>query len=250
VSYGDLDIEERRKLLKGPAGIELLKILARSTAVLEWGDLSNDVAPSHGSMSFADTGEALLGITARHVYEAYVESAARNASITCQINNVRFNPVERLISVGADCDIATFAMRPSELEKIERITIPWPPVIPKVGQLVLFAGLPAAARKSPQPGHVDLGYYIRFADVDSVSDRDISSKKPPNDQLLDILGKGLPPSGYDLGGMSGGPLAVVIENDSILSWRLSGIIYECHPTFEIVKAARADVIRPDGTVDC
>jgi hypothetical protein len=59
-----------------------------------------------------------------------------------------------------------------------------------------------------------------------------------------------PPSGYDLGGMSGGPVVILLLNEGILAWQLSGVIYECHPAFEIVKAARADRIRRDGTVDC
>jgi hypothetical protein len=93
--------------------------------------------------------------------------------------------------------------------------------------------------------------YTSLAIVDSVSERDISLVTPPPDQLLDILGKGLPLPGYDLAGMSGGPMAILVETRAgIVKWQLAGIIYECHPTFEILKAARADSIHDDGTVDC
>jgi len=151
--------------------------------------------------------------------------------------------------LGRDCDLATFELTQAELRELDRITVPWPPVIPAVGQVVLLAGVSGATKKSPAPGYIDLGYYTAFACVDSVSDRYISSVIPPSDGLLDVLGKGLPPDGYDLGGTSGGPVATLHEG-RIVSWQLSGAICECHPTFNIVKAARADMIKADGAIDC
>jgi hypothetical protein len=87
-----------------------------------------------------------------------------------------------------------------------------------------------------------------FAKVDSVSDRDISSVIPSNQTLVDVMGKGLPPPGYDLGGLSGGPVAVLLESGGIMFWSLSGVIYECSSSFQIVKAARADIVGADGAI--
>jgi hypothetical protein len=249
MKYNELGLEENRRL-KGPYGKQLLRTMHRSTAVLQWRNLYSDEPPSHGSMFFVNTGSALLAITARHVYEAYVASAANDPKVTCQINNIRFDPGERLICSGVDCDVATFALRPAELTELERITIPWPPVIPKVGQTVLIAGFPGFARTCPAPQHVDFFNYLAITPVDSVSDRDISWAKPPSEELVDILEKGLPPDGLDLAGMSGGPVAILQENAGIVSWAISGIIYESHQTLEITKAVRADVVKPDGTVGC
>jgi hypothetical protein len=50
--------------------------------------------------------------------------------------------------------------------------------------------------------------------------------------------------------MSGGPMAALLESGGILLWRLSGVIYEWSPTWEIMFAARADRINDDGTVMC
>ena len=137
-------------------------------------------------------------------------------------------------------------MTRGELDQIERTIIPWPPTIPRVGGLIGYTGFPAIGKKSVAVRQLELGYYTAFAEVDSVSENDISSVKLPNDQLIDIIGKGLPPPGYDLAGMSGGPVVTLCLRAGILSWAIAGIIYECHPAFEIVKAVRADVINTDG----
>jgi hypothetical protein len=51
-----------------------------------------------------------------------------------------------------------------------------------------------------------------------------------------------------MGGMSGGPVLLVSENNGIVAWHLAGVIYECGSCFEIVKAVRADFISADGTI--
>jgi len=253
--YNTLDFESRRRLLTGLFGKELVKTISKSTAVLEWFDPSSETVPAHGSMFFADTGiEAfILAITARHVYEAYTERSGVNPNLKCQINDLPFSPHARRISLGRDADLATFWLTRAELQILERITIPWPPLIPQVGQDVLLAGMPGIAktylapRTYSEPHQVAFGVYTRLATVNSVNDRDISMVKPPNEFLLDIAEKGLPPPGYDMGGMSGGPVAI-IQDAEIVSWAISGVIYECNSTCEIVKAARADVIEPNGRI--
>jgi hypothetical protein len=215
------------------------------------GNRSTDAVPNHGSVFFIKPRNIPFAVTARHVYEGYVKRLEQNSGVKCQINSLRFDPTQRLVGYGRDCDIATFWLTPTEFEGLDRLAIPWPPLILMEGQLVLYAGLPAVAKKSPEPGYVDFGVYTSLAVVDSLSDRDISSVTPPPDQLIGILGKGLPPQGYDLAGMSGGPMIILVESHAgIVSWWLAGIIYECHPTFEIVKGARADAIHEDGTVLC
>jgi hypothetical protein len=161
---------------------------------------------------------------------------------------MRFNPKERLICLGTGCDLATFALTPAELAELSKATVPWPPVIPENDGIVPFAGVPGATKESPTPGHVDLGFYTAFAKIDSVNDRDISTVIPSNEMLVDVLGKGLPPPGYDLGGLSGGPVAVLLESAYIMHWALSGVIYECGSRFRILKAVRADIIRTDGVI--
>lgn len=76
--------------------------------------------------------------------------------------------------------------------------------------------------------------------------------RPPREELVDIIGKGLPPDGLDIGGMSGGPIASMEQTPGgIFVWSSLGIIVEGHQSFDIMKAARADLIDENGIVrDC
>ena len=85
--------------------------------------------------------------------------------------------------------------------------------------------------------------------VDSVTDGTISMMMQPNEEMIDILGIGLPRPSRDIGGMSGGPVAAVVTSKSgLFYWAISGVIYEGHQSFDIIQAMRADLIRPDGTL--
>lgn len=56
-----------------------------------------------------------------------------------------------------------------------------------------------------------------------------------------------PPPLWAMGGCSGAPLLTFVEHRSVFSWRLGGVIYESESMF--VKAARADCLNPDGTIN-
>jgi len=63
------------------------------------------------------------------------------------------------------------------------------------------------------------------------------------------LGLDLPAPGYDLAGMSGGPMLALVQGEAVIGWRLAGVIYSCSREIgEIVVAARADFIGADGQV--
>ena len=127
---------------------------------------------------------------------------------------MHFDPVSRLIAAGTDIDITTFHITAEELRCLRRITTPWPPVIPEVGNGVLVCGLPGETRLTPRPGLLDMGYSTALMRVDSVTDRTISMMMQPNKEMIDILGIGLPPPSRDIGGMSGGPVAAVVTSKS------------------------------------
>jgi hypothetical protein len=71
--------------------------------------------------------------------------------------------------------------------------------------------------------------------------------------MIDQHGNGLPPKGYGLGGISGGPLLVPVYRDGAWSWRLGGVISQAieerppdEVMFEMVVAHRAEYIQPEG----
>ena len=228
----ELPDPEKSKLMKGDCGRELLKIVERSTAAFFWGNVQSRVMPSSGSAFFVKTSAALFGVTAKHVYEAFEERANHDRSMVCQLNDVAVDLRPRLISKGCDCDVATFEILPSELSRVDRLTIPWPPYIPPVNKSVLIAGFPGLGKRFSQSGILTFGLCHACTSISSVSDRDISMVREPDDEVADVVGKGLPPRGFDMGGMSGGPVIALLENVGIVSWALAGVIYECGTYFE------------------
>lgn len=63
-----------------------------------------------------------------------------------------------------------------------------------------------------------------------------------------MRGRGLPQVGYNLGGVSGGPMLQPAFIDGAWSWRLVGVISEAISVedFERIIAVRAHFILPDG----
>jgi hypothetical protein len=247
----EAEYSERHRFLRSEGGKQLLLAIGESVSAIHWGNPRDGAAHSkhnNGSIFFINTGKGIFGVTAKHVYHGYVQRALEEP-VVCQIDNLRFDPIQRLVSEGHQCDIAIFRLTDAELGGLGRLTVPWPPLIPKVGHAVLLAGLPGQEKKFPGRNVVNFSKYVAMPKVSSVNERDISMLLPPDDQLIDTLGLGLPPRQYEMAGMSGGPVALVTDSSGILAWRFSGVIYESHSSFEIVKAARADVISENGLVN-
>jgi hypothetical protein len=155
----------------------------------------------------------------------------------------------RLIFSGNELDLVTFEIRSAEFDRLDRRTVQWPPSIPRVGQSVIMAGFPGVGKRLTGPSTATFGLFHALTGVDSVNEGDISMVRPPDDEVVDVAGKGLPPRAFDMGGMSGGPVFAVLENAGIVSWFLAGVIYECHINLEITKAVRADRIDENGMVN-
>jgi hypothetical protein len=70
------------------------------------------------------------------------------------------------------------------------------------------------------------------------------------DSRVDVRGLGLPLEGYDLGGVSGGPMLQPVYRDGVWGWRLVGVLSEARAvgSFERVTAVRTHFILPDGRI--
>jgi hypothetical protein len=71
--------------------------------------------------------------------------------------------------------------------------------------------------------------------------------------MIDFSGSGLPPVGYDIGGVSGGPtlMPTLVRQGAVegIVWRFAGVIVQAAMgMFEQVVAVRAHYIQPDGRV--
>src|SRR5208283_3911044 len=230
-----------------PAGREMMQTITNSTTAIYWHADGGPVL-HNGSMFFVRTKNALFGVTARHVYEGYLKCAEAEPTI-CQIGNLVVNPRERLIGTGTDIDIATFHITPSELAELGNITVPWAPKVPAVGEGVFVCGLPGFARSMPAPRNVELKHFTALMRVESVSERAIKMVRQPNEEMVDLLGRELPPPNMDIGGMSGGPIALHMNTPMGLTcWFLSAVISEGQQAFDIIHGARADWINDDGNI--
>ncbi|KQQ24146.1 hypothetical protein ASF58_16310 [Methylobacterium sp. Leaf125] len=70
-----------------------------------------------------------------------------------------------------------------------------------------------------------------------------------HDALIDPFALGrIPDPGYDIGGMSGGPMISLLWSGSLLYWALGGVISEGWPTLDLIIAHSADGITELGTV--
>jgi hypothetical protein len=120
---------------------------------------------------------------------------------------------------------------------------------------VVFAGFPGIERKSSRRLNVDFGAMFGSGVASSISDRNVSCLFE-RERWIDVLGLGLPPPEYPLGGLSGGPMLTVVE-DKLRAYRLAGIIVqgpnkqaeESIDGFEVLRARRADFIKADGAID-
>lgn len=261
--------EEATALLRSGLGEAELKMVASFVAPIFWARPApgGGVEIDNGSIFFLDCGDGCFGVTAAHVITGrggYREATERDLRTVCQIYSEPFNPEERLIDLDDEVDVATFKVSRDEVRSFGRTVLTghqssWPPAPPQEGRGVLFAGFPGCERRLVGPREIDWGIYGACGIATSVSDRDVSCQFE-REHWIDVMGKGLPPEGFKMGGVSGGPLLTIVEHKGIRSHRLAGVIYEGpHPdqeedpatTFglEVLRARRADFIFPDGMID-
>jgi hypothetical protein len=95
--------------------------------------------------------------------------------------------------------------------------------------------------------------YFAMTPITSATDRQIACRIN-RQKIIDFSGNGLPPQGYDIGGVSGAPLLLpTLVREGLVEgvvWRFAGVIVEAAPgeMFEQVVAVRAHYIQPDGRI--
>jgi hypothetical protein len=217
--------------------------------------MQTPLLPRQGSMFFLDCGRGPFAVTAGHVFEQFVKDRAKYRVRGCQISNVGFRPEERLIAWGRDfgLDIATFQVTAEEIaatgKKIVRGTDgAWPPP-PNPNEAVFFGGFPGCERDPIGPHEMVFGLHSAMPRLTSFTEHQLCCQFARED-WIDVRGLGLPPVGYDLGGVSGGPMLQPVFLNGAWGWRLLGVVSEALSVegFERVTAVRAHYILPDGRV--
>jgi hypothetical protein len=193
-----------------------------------------------------------LAVTAQHVIEGFKRAKDSDPSTVCQIGNLPFDPVARLVDVGVKADIATLDVKDNELHRIDKqpMTL-WPPDPPDGDDRgVLLAGYPAAAIIiDDNPRSRGFGIYAATGVAQRVTDWQLSCTIEWENIKPRRAGFGnVPPKNYDIGGMSGGPVLSVRERRGIWSFPLAAVISEGRAETDTIVAERADCIRADGTI--
>jgi hypothetical protein len=204
-------MEEAQRLLEGPCGQELHRMAVRHMTYFVFGRSGPRGEPQnlqHGTCFFIKTPMRLLAVTARHVVEGFGRAKEQDPTTVCQIGNLLFDPLARLIDVGIKADIATLDLKDNELNRIDKqpITL-WPPDPPDGDDRgVLLAGYPAAAIIVDDNPHTrGFGIYAATGVAQRVTDWQLSCTIEWENIKPAPRGFGkMPPKNYDTGGMSGG----------------------------------------------
>jgi hypothetical protein len=219
-------------------------------------DQQHNLVLRNGSAFLVDYGCGIFAVTAAHVFAEYCEAKRTARGIACQLGHAHFHPEIRLISCRNDLDIATFRVTQEEAKEINNSAVKpdppiWEPLNLAVGNLAFFAGFPAQTRGITTCGDFVTAPYFAMPTITSFTDHQITCRLD-REMMIDLNGAGLPPVGFDIGGVSGGPLLMptLVRQGHLegVIWRLAGLIVQAAKGvfFEQVVAVRAHYIQPDG----
>lgn len=245
--------ERAKQLIVGPLGDTYREILKSCCAPIYWYRNAKTGPPleicASGTVTFVDTGEKIIGVTAAHVVDGAMEAVAV-CDVTIQIMDAR---IERLEVIGIDrrLDLATIAFERRHIDAMGKVISPltgWPPLVPEEGRGIMLAGYPGADRIIIAPKEVSWGLCTILGIARRVSDEQITWLLEREHGVSDGKTPDLPPN-HKLGGISGGPLVGWFETPGGFIYpRLCGIVSQASAEFENVIAKRADFIRADGTI--
>lgn len=235
---------------------EYLKIASSYSIPIFWTDSKKVV--SNGSAFILNTGQNIFVVTAAHVYDNYIKAKTEGRISSCQLSNIEFELEKRRISNNdsKSMDIATFVISDDEIKSLGKNILHgsqsvWPPAQPNEGEVVVVAGYPGLERLEEKDHECSFGLYCFNTPVSSVSGRHFGCSFERK-YWVDLFGNGLPEEFYNLGGISGAPvLALEKSSESIVSWRLAGVVYEAKASEvlgEILLVHHAKYINSDGTV--
>jgi hypothetical protein len=249
----EISREERTAVWQGSFGKKVREWAKSYFSHFVWHSPNTATDVNNGSCFFVRSGERLFMVTADHVYDQFVQDKKKSStSLACRIGHVDFDPDARLIDRNPDLDLATFQFKYEELIGAEKQAIDatnWPPPEPIEGNIAFFGGFPARGRVRVGE-KVGFGRYLGLQPITVVNDRQIVVRFRRED-WIEVDGMGLPPPGLDLGGMSGGPILLPLDDgNGVWHLFLGGTITQASssPDLEAVVAIRAHFINPDGSI--
>ena len=257
-----MTVDERKAVLESEFGRSFHVSAAKHVAWIFWTIETDEPTKilDQGSAFILRRKDKLFLVTAEHVFRGYLCDRERYGKLYCQVQNCAVRDLsDHLIACGnSDPDIAVFSLTHGAAERIGKKPIDGPqgdwPESPKEGESIMLAGFPGQERIITKQDEISFGFYSAMTPVTSCTNHQISCRFN-RESWADAHGLGLPPPGYGLGGISGGPLLIPDFRDGEWSWRLGGVISQAPSErppndvlFESVVAHRAEYILPDGTL--
>jgi len=257
--FNKLSDEQKKEVLSGGLGAAVLQSGLSFAVPLWWVSKTKegDLRLRNGSASLVDFGAGIFVVTAAHVFKEYLQAKEVADGLVCQLGNALFEPDRQCIDCRDDLDIATFRVTSAEIAQINKPTVKpdppgWLPLVPAVNDFAFFAGFPAQTRGMSPTGHFFVtAPYFAMPPITSVTDCQITCRFD-REKMLALSGDGLPPPGYEIGGVSGGPMLMPTLVEGGVIWRFAGVITEFAAGAglvpEQVVAVRAHYIRPNGGI--
>jgi hypothetical protein len=262
-----LSREEAIAIMKGGLGRAELALVASFCAPLYWVNRvdTRQIEVKNGSAFFLDAGEGPFGVTAFHVVKEWQQQRENGCGplrLGGEGNSIAFYYEDRAIAFHPGIDIATFQINPEEISRMGKMPVTgvqssWPPKPPTVNGGIYYCGFPRNETRQLSLQKIEFGCLRGSGVASTINDRDVVALLE-REHWISTGDRPAPPENFDFGGISGGIMTTVVEG-RLRSWRLAGMIYEgpntsgdpneAIPGFEIIRARRADFIRPDGTLD-
>jgi hypothetical protein len=266
-----MDEDERLRVMAGDFGASFHRKAAEHIAWIYWAPDETSPVLGQASAFILHRPAGPILVTAAHVYRGFVRDKAQHGPLYCRVQNTEVADLSaHLIDCGnlsipvdsdralTEPDIATFRLPPGAVERIgkrpvEAVHEEWP-APPFIGQQAMIAGFPGRERVALNPREMSFGFYSVATPITSMTEHQITCRFERS-RMVDSIGRDLPPVGYGLGGISGGPLLVPEYENREWVFRLGGVISEAQDErppeqviFESVVAHRAEYILPDGRI--
>jgi hypothetical protein len=217
--------EEAKRIMASGLGEAELRCITSITAPLFWVDKQGEkeFKARNGSVFFLDAGEGSFAVTAAHVIQGWRDDCRSENIVTLQVGDlpVDFDGAHAIIASHAAMDIATFRITKREVESLGKTVLTgyqkaWPPRPPDQGKGLYFSGFLGVGRLWMSAREISFGAAPGSGVASSDSEIDVSSQIE-RENLIAVLGGGVPPENYDFGGISGGPMVAVVEQGGLRS---------------------------------
>jgi hypothetical protein len=263
MDYNNLDpklVEKAKQEAAGPLGREMTKFPLRFAKAVFFENLP-DVKSGHtvnnGTVTLVDLGSGQMAITCSHVLDGYRERLKENNKVLFRIGKVILNPLEHLIDESPELDLATINLREININEISLgkeigtsffDPVTWPPSDVKVGDYIAFGGFPGKLREQTSSGDLIFGSLSNGASEVSSVNYEYFICQFEREYWVESLGIESEKDLHELGGISGGPVFLMRENNGIMSYEFVGIIYQFSTDYDLLYIRKAKFINKDGSI--